>query len=86
MRKNLYLFIVICSVLQICYSYSYASNPNPNRTSYVKYILDSDGYTVKDESVMRVAKDRIYVVRNGKDKYWNCIYKGIEYEPQALKK
>ncbi len=36
---------------------------------------------------MKVTPNRIYVYRNGQEKYWDCVYKGIKYdEPTKGKK
>lgn len=56
---------------------------NPNKTYYVKYILDENGYAINSESTITITPNRIYVTRNGKDKYWDCVYKGTKVDEPA---
>lgn len=53
---------------------------NPNRTYQIKYILDSDGYAISSESTITVTPSKIYLIRNGETKYWDCEYKGIKVD------
>ncbi len=53
---------------------------DPNRTYQIKYILDSDGYAIPSESTVTVTPTKIYVIRNGETKYWDCEYKGVKID------
>ncbi len=53
---------------------------DPNKTYNIKYLLDSDGYAVPSESTITVTPTKIYVIRNGETKYWECEYKGVKID------
>ncbi|MDD4991896.1 MAG: hypothetical protein PHR83_06660 [Paludibacter sp.] len=60
---------------------------NPNKTYYIKYILDSNGYAISSETELTVTPTRIYIVRNGENKYWDCEYRGQTFdEPKSGKR
>lgn len=71
-KKLLLVLLIFLSVL------SFAANPN--RTYQIKYILDSDGYAISSESTITVTPSKIYLIRNGETKYWDCEYKGIKVD------
>lgn len=53
---------------------------NPNKTYHVKYILDKNGYAIPSEATFTFTPTKIYVTRNGQDKYWDCEYKGTKVD------
>lgn len=84
MRKTLTI-ITLLTILSFEFASIYASNPN--KTYYIKYILDNEGYAISSESELTVTPTRIYVIRNGENKYWDCEYKGQTFdEPKPGKK
>lgn len=71
MKKH--ILLVLCTLIP---TLLFAGNPN--KTYQIKYLIDSDGYAVKSETTMTVTPNRIYILRNGEKKYWDCEYKGIQ--------
>lgn len=53
---------------------------DPNKTYKIKYILNSDGYAIPSESTVTVTPTKIYIIRNGETKYWDCEYKGVKID------
>ena len=53
---------------------------NPNRTYYIKYILDNEGYAVPNERTVTVTPTKIYILRDGENQYWECEYKGTKVD------
>lgn len=63
------------------------SAATPNKTYFIKYILDEQGYAISSEAELTTTPTKIYVIRNGVSKYWDCIYKGQTFdEPVPGKK
>lgn len=73
MKLSLLTFLLISQI-------GFAFSANPNKTYYIKYILDSEGYATPDKTNMTVTNNRIYISRNGNDKYWDCEYQGVRIE------
>jgi len=74
--------VLVLLVLSIITSYGFDRLPanDPNKTYYIKYILDDKGYAIKDETELTVTPTRIYIKRNGENKYWDCEYKGKTFD------
>lgn len=84
MRKKLTI-IVLLTILSSEFANLYASNPN--KTYYIKYVLDDKGYAISSESELTVTPTIIYIIRNEEIKYWNCEYKGETFdEPKPGKR
>lgn len=78
-----YLFILSAFTLCLIHSVVKGNNSgegNQNRTYHIKYILDENGYAIPSETTFTVTPSRIYVTRNGQDKYWDCEYKGTKVD------